>query len=67
MMLAFTRRPQEEIYITTPDNKVIRITVTKIQASNKCTIGIDAPKDFIIRRGEIYSPTTHNKTIHDYE
>ena len=49
-MLVLTRKIEEQIMIG--DNVVI--TVFGIQGGDRVRLGIDAPKDVIIHRGEVY-------------
>jgi carbon storage regulator CsrA len=56
-MLVLTRRPgseDSEILIDLPDGQTIKIQVVEIR-KGACRIGIDAPKNLPIRRGELPS------------
>ena len=50
-MLVLSRKESEEVTVHTPQGD-IKILVVALE-SNKVRIGIDAPKDFVILRGEI--------------
>jgi sRNA-binding carbon storage regulator CsrA len=52
-MLAITRRPQQKFMITTPSGEIITIQVIRTRTSDT-TIGIEAPKNFYVDRGEIH-------------
>ena len=51
-MLVLSRRPEESLIITTPDGVRIEVIVTKI-SGGKAWIGIDAPTNFAVHRGEV--------------
>lgn len=64
-MLVLSRRPNEEIII----NEKIRIVVVRI-SKDQVKLGIDAPKDVIVDRGEIHEMKiqqtfTSQDTSHD--
>jgi carbon storage regulator len=52
IMLVLTRKNNEQIIITIPNEKEIVIRVVQI-SSNQVKIGIDAPKEFLILRDEL--------------
>ena len=54
-MLVLTRRPNEEIRI----GGAIRVTVCGVEGA-KVRIGIDAPVDVLIYRGELYEDVLLN-------
>jgi len=65
-MLVLSRKPNEEIII---DDGKIRIVVVKI-SKDQVKLGIDAPKDVIVDRGEIHDikmqqTFTSQDTSHD--
>lgn len=58
-MLVLTRRPQkpcgaglDEIVVHTPQGETIRVVILS-RDGNAIRVGIDAPRDFTILRGEI--------------
>lgn len=50
-MLSLTRKPNEEITITTPTGEQIRILIARV-FWNRAVIGIEAPKSFGIVRND---------------
>lgn len=60
-MLVLARKKNESIILTV-DDKVIKITVTSIEGSFKCRIGIDAPRDVVIMREELIENAENNQT-----
>ena len=50
-MLVLTRKEGESLIIKTPDNKEIKVTLTKY-LGDKTHVGIDAPANYIIFREE---------------
>ncbi len=52
-MLVLSRKPEESIVISTPDNKEIRITLIKIESNRRAKIGIEASEEYTILREEL--------------
>ena len=51
-MLILTRKEGESIRITTPDNHIIEVMITK-SANGQAKVGIDAPVYYSILREEL--------------
>jgi carbon storage regulator len=51
-MLVLSRKKNETIVVTAPDGTRLVLTVVQIRG-DKARIGIDAPKDYAVHRGEI--------------
>lgn len=51
-MLVLTRKPTEVIRLKLPDGRFIDITNVRM-STGACRIGVDAPKDVEIVRGEL--------------
>lgn len=52
-MLVLSRKQTETIVLQTSDGP---ITITVIQSGNKSRLGIDAPRNVLVVRGELLSP-----------
>ena len=52
IMLVLSRKIAETIVITTPDGIRITLFVVEIRG-DKARIGVDAPKSFLVHRGEV--------------
>ena len=50
-MLVLTRREGESLIIKTPDNKEIKVTLTRYRDA-QTEVGIEAPSDYLILREE---------------
>lgn len=52
-MLNVTRKQGEEIFIRTPDGEIIKVVMLEVKSASQAKIGIDAPDEYLIVRGEI--------------
>jgi sRNA-binding carbon storage regulator CsrA len=52
-MLAITRRNNQSITITTPTGEKLIFALVRIKGSNQAILGIEAPKEYIVRRSEL--------------
>lgn len=52
-ILVLARNLDEQIVCTTPDGSRITITLLEIQHNRKARLGIEAPSDVTIHRGEV--------------
>lgn len=59
-MLILTRRPGEAMHI----GENIRITVVDVQG-NRVRMGIEAPREVVVDRSEIYERKRHERKIRD--
>lgn len=60
-MLVLTRKKNETLNITTPQGETIVITVTQTKTSN-VRLGVSAPKEMKILRGELHGGRTITET-----
>ena len=51
-MLVLSRERSQTIVITTPDGTKLTLMVVEIRG-NKVRIGVDAPREFTVHRGEV--------------
>jgi carbon storage regulator len=56
-MLVLTRKPGETIVLKLPTGEVVQVVVINIDHS-RVRVGVEAPKDVVILRGELYADQT---------
>lgn len=64
-MLVLTRKLFEKVYIKTPDGKDIAVTICGISGygkKGKVKIGIDADRDYLIAREELFDEEDHQSS-----
>lgn len=51
-MLTLSRRATETVVITSPTGEQITIVISEVRLK-RCVIGIDAPRSYVVARGEL--------------